>query len=511
MKWLVLLSVVAFSAALPTLRGRHLSIGDDGTVTLIGSNGFEIDIFKSITNPNIVDAILRSPRGPTRSFQIDEVNNIREVSNRNVFGYSTYHDFNQADILAKIFRQYQGSIAENQYYSLLNRIQLLVEGGVLNEAIYDILKEWDQYNLHDVRDLNRETLIQPLQSVLEQIREKRQLQQELLKSEKYFDLKDQNLDLLLGETYNTDKVLKLIYNEQIGQLPISPSNILLIRPNGEDKPIDVNFVDQFVQKQDSINLEVQEFIDNKDVGSPYLIFEQRLLNIEIEKFIQQLAYHQNLINRKIEQYLGQPEVIPNELVYQQRLIFKQAYPLLQRLTEEVLFINRKIIELRGQGIMAEREFFVQQKIMSLLSQQVIKLLLVQQIHLKQQIQSLVAKGDAVSRDLVLFQQTTQQQLQNTISSFIKQLLLEQSSFKDLVEKYVQQGSVVPQEFLSHYYIIYKELLQLIGQADTIPKAMLYQQYVMHQQIVLLLKQQVNLMPQPTFPLQSKNLLQQLPY
>ncbi|XP_028133554.2 uncharacterized protein LOC114328793 isoform X2 [Diabrotica virgifera virgifera] len=510
MKWLVLLSVVTLSTALPTLRGRHLSIGDDGTVTLIGSNGFEIDIFKSVTDPSIVDVILRSPRGPTRSFQIDEVNNIREVSDRNVFGYSRYHDFNQADILAQIFRQYQGSIAENQYYSLLNRIQLLVEGGVLNEAIYDVLREWNQYNLQDVRNLDRETLIQPLQSTLEEIREKRQLQQELLKSGKYFDLEDENLDLLLGEKYNTDKILKLIYKEQIGQLPINPSNVLLMRPNGEDKPLDVNFVDKFVKNEDSINLKIQEFIDNKDIASPYLIFKQRLLNIEVEKFIQQLAYHQNLINRQIEQYIGQSEVIPNELVYQQRLIFKQAYPLLQKLTEDVLFINRKIIELRGKGILAEREFFVQQKINSLLSQQLIKLLLVQQIHLKQQIQSLIPKADAVSRDLVLFQQATQEQLQDTIHSLIKQLLLEQSSFKDLVEKCIQEGTAIPQEFISHYYIIHKELLQLIAQGDTIPKAIWYQQYVMHQQIVFFLKQ-ANLMTQPIFPLQPKNLLQQLPY
>lgn len=149
MKVLVLLSLVALCFATQLSSGKHVTVGQDGTVTIIGTQGREILIYKNLFNPKKVDIVLRSPMGFTRKVEVDETNNMMDVNvntldKLRLFQHSTYFNtpmeqITQADVLAHLFRQHEGIVEEPTFQTILEHIQTLVKSGHLHESVYDVL------------------------------------------------------------------------------------------------------------------------------------------------------------------------------------------------------------------------------------------------------------------------------------------------------------------------------------------------------------------------------------
>ncbi|XP_072381922.1 uncharacterized protein [Diabrotica undecimpunctata] len=542
MKVLVLLSLVALSVALPTLLGRTVRVKEDGTVSLFDSRGIEIDILKSIVDPRIVEVVLRSPNTRTQILQIEEPLRTRNMNNRYVVGVSVDQDYNQADILVNIFRQYQGTLDDTKYYSLLNKIQLLVEAGLVNQTIYDIIKNWDlEYRMQGVSDivpvqgvsalrqyvgqvgdvmrlgenlhygnqrnwnLDQDLLqnyspLKHFQTLLGQIQQQRELQQGLLSQQQYLPQQYLSGQYLLEDQMNTNQILNQIYRQQLGQSPLNRYLVNMRLVNGEqvyevpEEFVNVQLLDQLFVKQEMINQKWTEIIERRQPITEDVLYQQQLINEQIEKLIEQLVYHQNLITREVEQYVFKGQVVPQQLVYQQRLVYQQVHELIERLNYQQLFLNRQAESITELDTIYLQRWIVQQNIIHEQIQKLIQQLLFQQTHVREQIQVLIQQGQVIPQELVLYQRITYQHVERFLQILIKQFVNQQIYYKQLIQLLGQQRHTIPQELVSQYFIIYKQLLQLIQHGDIVPEELIYQQRLIHQQIVLML-QQLKVVPQ----------------
>ncbi|XP_072381920.1 uncharacterized protein [Diabrotica undecimpunctata] len=537
MKVLVLLSLVAFSAALPTLLGRTVLVKEDGTVTLFDSRGIEIDILKSVVNPRNVEVVLRAPNTRTKIIQIGESLRARDMSDRYLVGVSVNQNYNQADVLTDIFRQYEGKLDDVKYYSLLNRIQMLVEAGLINETIYDIIRDWDleqrvqgisdivptqgintlrqyvgqqvedvmplgehlQYGIQRNWNLDQDLLqhyspLRHFQTLLGQIQQQRELQQGLWSQQQYLPQQYLSGEYLLDDQMNTNQILNQIYRQQLGQTPLNRYLVNMRLVNGEqvyevpEEFVNVQLLEQIFIKQEMINQKWTEIVEKRQPITEDVLYQQQLINEHVEKLIEQLVYHQNLITHEVEQYIVKQQVVPQELVYQQRLVYQQIHELIERLTYQQLFINRLAENITEVDTIALQRWIVQQNIINEQIQKLIQQLLFQQTHVREQIQVLIQQGQVIPQELVLYQRITYQYVERFLQVLIKQFVYQQTYFKQLIQLLAQQRHTIPQELVSQYFIIYRHLVQLIQHGDIVPEELIYQQRLIHQQIVLMLQQ-----------------------
>nr|ABZ79692.1 encapsulation-relating protein [Diabrotica virgifera virgifera] len=542
MKVLVLLSLVAFSAALPTLLGRTALVKEDGTVTLTDSRGHQLVLLKSVTDPRQVEVILRSPNTRTQMFQVGEPLRTRETIDRTLVGVSAYQNYNQADILTDIFRQYEGTLDDTKYYSLLNRIQMLVEAGLINETIYDIIRDWDlehrvqgisdivptqgvntlrQYvgQVGDVMPLGEnvqsgiyrnwnldQDLLQnysPLrhfQTLLGQIQQQRQLQQGLLSQQQYLPQQYLSGEYRLEDQMNTNQILNQIYRQQLGQSPLNRYLVNMRLVNGQqvyevpEEFVNIQLLEQLTAQQEMINQRWAQMMERRQPITEDVHSQQHLINQQIEKLIEQLAYHQNLITREVEQYIVKGQVVPQQLVYQQRLVYQQVHEVIERLYYQQLFMTRLAENITEVGTISLQRWILQHNIINEQIQQLIQQVLYQQTHVRQQIQVLIQQGEVIPQELVLYQRITYQNVERVLQVLIKQFVYQQTYFKQLIQLLGQQRYAVPQELVSQYFTIYSQLLQLVQHGDVVPQELVYQQRLIHQQIVLML-QQLKVVPQ----------------
>uniref|UniRef100_A0A6P7FK48 Uncharacterized protein LOC114328786 n=1 Tax=Diabrotica virgifera virgifera TaxID=50390 RepID=A0A6P7FK48_DIAVI len=545
MKVLVLFSLVALSVALPTLLGRTVRVTEDGTVSLFDSRGYQLVILKSVTDPRQVEVVLRSPNTRTHMFQVGEPLRTGEaIDRRTLAGVSVYQNYNQADILTDIFRQYEGTLDDTKYYSLLNRIQMLVEAGVVNETIYDVIRNWDrEYRMQGISDIvpvqgvrtlrqyagqvgnvmplgqnleygNHRTwaldqgLLQtysPLrhfQTLLGQIQQQRQLQQGLLSQQQYLPQQYLSGESLLEDQMNTNQILSQIYRQQLGQSPLNRYLVNMRLVNGEqvyevpEEFVNVQLLEKLFAKQELINQELTEITERRQPVTEDVHYQQQMINEQIEKLIEQLAYHQNLITREVEQYIVKGQVVPQQLVYQQRLVYQQVHEVIERLTYQQIFLNRlaESTEATEVDTISIQRWVVQQNIINEQIQQLIQQVLYQQTHVRQQIQVLIQQGHVIPQELVLYQRITYQHVERFLQVLIKQFVYQQTYYKQLIQVLAQQKHTIPQELVSQYFAIYTQILQLIQHGDAVPQELIYQQRQIHQQIVLML-QQLKVVPQ----------------
>ncbi|XP_072381921.1 uncharacterized protein [Diabrotica undecimpunctata] len=542
MKVLVLFSLVALSVALPTLLGRTVLVKEDGTVTLFDSRGYQLVILKSVTDPRKVELVLRGPNTRTQMFQVGESLRTREMIDRTLVGVSVGENYNQGDILADIFRQYEGTLDDIKYHSLLNRIQLLVEAGVINETIYDIIRNWDlEYRMQGVSDivpvqgvrtlhqyaeqvgdvmtlgqnlgygnqrswdLNQDLLqnyspLRHFQTLLRQIQQQRELQQGLLGQQQYLPQQYLSGEYLLEDQMNSNQILNQIYRHQLGQTPLNRYLVNMRLVNGEqvyevpEEFVNVQLLAQLFIKQEMTNQKWTEMFERRQPITEEVQYQQQLINEHIEKLIEQLVYHQNLITREVEQYIVKGQVVPQQLVYQQRLVYQQVHELVERLTYQQLFMNRLAESITEVGTISLQRWIVQQNTINEQIQKLIQQVLFQQTHVREQIQVLIQQGQVIPQELVLYQRITYQYVERFLQVLIKQFVHQQTYFKQLIQLLGQQRHMVPQELVSEYFIIYKQLFQLIQHGDIVPEDLIYQQRQIHQQIVLML-QQLKVVPQ----------------
>ncbi|XP_072381925.1 uncharacterized protein [Diabrotica undecimpunctata] len=540
MKWLVLLSLVTLSVALLPRTGRQVTVGVAGNVILVGSGGSQIDIRRSLSNPRTIDIILRSPNAPVRTLKIDEVRNGQLIGYSGLLG-SNYQGANQVDILTDLFRQYEGTVDDQSYYGLLNKLQYLVEAGVINRLVLDVVKNWDlQERVQDVSDivplqglsgygnyegqirgysplreitkngvqgkwnykqewLNNYSPVQPLRNILQQIQQQRELQQDLLGQYKYLPQQYLNSEYLQNQDIDTHQILNLIYKQQLGQGRVYPLNQYLVSQKQVNGQVRYNVPEQFINlellnkvnnEQTFINQRVQQLVEQKQPVSEELFIQQYGLNKQVDQLIQSLVYHQNVISQQVEQYIEQGQVLPQDLLSQQTLVYQQVRQLIKLLSTQQLNIVNQIQLLVEQGNLVGQEWYSVQKNIYQQIQRLIQQVVLQQSQIKVQIQVLIQQRQIVPQELILFQQLAYQQVEQFIQVLIKQFIYQQANLRQLVQVFVQQGRVVPQQLVSSYFLIYKELVQLIQQGDLVPQELISQQQLIHQQVVLLLQRGV---------------------
>ncbi|CAG9865235.1 unnamed protein product [Phyllotreta striolata] len=152
MKVLVVLSLVALCYSTPLTANRHVTVGEDGTITVTGIQGRELNIYQSIVNPGKLDIIFKSPFGIARKIQIDEMTNNIENVPFNFLDARFAHNLpkeviTQASILAHIFRQYEGIVDEPTYLVLLEKVETLVRHGYVHQAVLEALKTFEKIHL----------------------------------------------------------------------------------------------------------------------------------------------------------------------------------------------------------------------------------------------------------------------------------------------------------------------------------------------------------------------------
>ncbi|CAH1100498.1 unnamed protein product [Psylliodes chrysocephalus] len=158
MKVLVILSLVALCYSTPIAVHKRVTIEEDGTITIKGTHGSELDIYKSVIDPTKLNIIIKSQLGVARKIQIDNKADIKDVNFNSLdarfFKNIPRDKITQDNILVHIFREYEGLVDEPTYKILLDRIETLVKEGFLHEAILEALKTLDQLRM--VKDLKED-------------------------------------------------------------------------------------------------------------------------------------------------------------------------------------------------------------------------------------------------------------------------------------------------------------------------------------------------------------------
>ncbi|CAG9831165.1 unnamed protein product [Diabrotica balteata] len=422
---------------------------------------------------------------------------LRKLCNQ---GIEEWDKFNTKSVSAKARRDstlfhdivpVQGVSALRQYVGQVGDVMRLGEN-----LHYGTQRNWnlDQDLLQNYFPLKH------FQTLLGQIQQQRELQQSLLNQQQYLPQQYLSGQYLLEDQINTDQILNQIYRQQIGQSPLNRYLVNMRLVNGEqlyevpEKFVNVQLLEQLFVKQEMINQKWTEIIERGQPITEDVLYEQQLINEQIEKLIEQLVYHQNLITREVEQYIVKGQVVPQQLVYQQRLVYQQVHELIERLNYQQLFLNRQAESITELDTISLQRWIVQQTIIHEQIQKLIQQLLFQQTHVREQIQVLIQQGKVIPQEVVLYQRITYHYVERFLQVLIKQFVYQQNYYKQLIQLLGQQRHPIPQELVSQYFIIYKQLLQLIQHGDIVPEDLIYQQRLIHQQIVLML-QQLKVVPQ----------------
>uniref|UniRef100_A0A6P7FK53 Uncharacterized protein LOC114328791 n=1 Tax=Diabrotica virgifera virgifera TaxID=50390 RepID=A0A6P7FK53_DIAVI len=554
MKVFVLFSLVALCVTLPKLFSRTVKVQSNGTIILSNSEGFQIEILKSSTDPRGVEVILKSPNTRTIVFQIGKSLRPRHTNFLSV--NVAQSEYNQGDILADIFRPHEGTVSDRKYYSLLNRIQSLVEAGLINETVYDIIRNWDvQYRMQGVSDIVPDQILtnlnqydgenlqcekqkkrefnhkwlqnysplkhfQPLnekikeqhnsnninqawlknnsplkhyQPLSKQIKKPHELQQELLGQQQYLSQKHEHSKHFKLNTNQMDR-------QKLVQIPLKHFLITRKLLNEQktfgvpEEFIDLQILEQVFDKQKRVNKKWTKIIERKQPITRHTLHQQQHINEQVEKLIEQIGYHQNLITSQVKQHIDKEPTVPQQIFDRQRLLYHQIHELMERLHYQQLFITRKVQRITELDTAFNQKLIVQQRSIYQQIQTLIQQIFLQQTHLNEKVQLLIQEGQVISEGLLDFQKMTYQYVEKFLHVLIKQLVHQQACFRHAIQFYVRQGSIIPQEMISQYFMIYDELLQVIQQGDVVPKDLIYEQELIHQQIVLSL-QQINSVPQ----------------
>lgn len=184
MKCFLLLSLVAFSCAIPfygSPNSKSINIDEDGTVVITTPTGKRVTISKAVgpTDEKFIDISVEGPNLPPKKIRINEQGTDKTV---NVQSGPYSGQFNgqywddewrdkrspkvvttkdskdskdskegkdtkeskksktQADLLYSIFKKYEGAVDELSYESLLKKVDEYVTSGELDSSIYDVLK-----------------------------------------------------------------------------------------------------------------------------------------------------------------------------------------------------------------------------------------------------------------------------------------------------------------------------------------------------------------------------------
>lgn len=177
MKCFLLLTVVAFSCALPYYGGssKSINIGEDGTIVITGANGKRVVISKAVgnTNEKFIDISVETPNSLPKRIRINEQGTDKTVDVQNgpyngrLNGQywedglretrspkvrttkDTKKSKSQSDLLNTIFKDYEGVVDEKSYESLVKKVNAYVESGELDSSVSDVLKY-----LHDQKVTN---------------------------------------------------------------------------------------------------------------------------------------------------------------------------------------------------------------------------------------------------------------------------------------------------------------------------------------------------------------------
>lgn len=181
MKCFLLLIFVAFSCALPFNSGsKSVNIGEDGTIVITGANGKRVVISKAIgtTDEKFIDISVEGPNLPPKRIRINEQGTDKTVSVQNGPYSGQYNGLywdddlrekrspkvatskdskkpkSQADLLYTIFKEYEGTVDEKSYESLLKKVNGYVETGDLDSSVYDVLKYMHDQKVIQEQDID---------------------------------------------------------------------------------------------------------------------------------------------------------------------------------------------------------------------------------------------------------------------------------------------------------------------------------------------------------------------
>lgn len=179
MKCLLLLTFVALSCAAPFYStSKSVNIGDDGTIFITAANGKRVVISKIVGNPDekFIDISVEGPYVPTKRIRIDEPGTEKTVDVQNGPYSGRFNGLywdddmrekrspkvmttkdskkskSQTDLLNTIFKEYEGTVDDKSYETLLKKVSEYVVSGELDPSVYDVLKY-----LHDQKSMEDQT------------------------------------------------------------------------------------------------------------------------------------------------------------------------------------------------------------------------------------------------------------------------------------------------------------------------------------------------------------------
>ncbi|XP_056644242.1 uncharacterized protein LOC130450078 [Diorhabda sublineata] len=428
MKVLLLFGLVAFSVALPTFTGRYLTFGEDGTITLKSFNGYELDIFNSLTRPRVLNVVVKTPGSVPRTLEIDEANN------------------NQFDALRAVLKHYEGTLDETSFYALLTKIQFLVQAGVLDQTLSDVMRDWDlKCRTHQVSDVVTESQDYGLHGEwFVSIPSHRQF------------LEQYDNTLFEQDSFDRDlykwTVQQQWINQQVEQLHLTGT------------------------------VSEEEFVQE-------ITERQALLNRQAEKCIEDLIHQQSVVTYEIENSLQQQHFASSDLVNRQRIVYRRIHHLIERLTYQKSFVDRMIVQRVQRGFSSiHRQFYIQHNVLSEQVYRLIQQIFFQHVHVKRQFQFFYQHQDVLPQELIALEELTYRQVETFIPALIQHLIYQQEYVRYYFASIHKMGEVIPEIVLNHYFNFYQRLIELTVEGDLVPKQLYYQQKEIHQQIVQLVKE-----------------------
>ncbi|CAH1116673.1 unnamed protein product [Phaedon cochleariae] len=131
----ILLTLLAFCYSSPVGGGRKISIGEDGSIKILGQYGRWVIISKNSQNHGKnIEIAVGSPSGVFEKIYLDVENNSKSVD------AGEERPRNAADIIYGIFQQYQGVVDDQSYNNLLLKVHSYVQSGDLSPSVYNILR-----------------------------------------------------------------------------------------------------------------------------------------------------------------------------------------------------------------------------------------------------------------------------------------------------------------------------------------------------------------------------------
>ncbi|CAH1183316.1 unnamed protein product [Phaedon cochleariae] len=136
--FLSLLAVGYSSYLVPRLNLRTINIvvGDDGTITIETTAGTRLFITRNLehSGPRNIEVFLEDATTPMKKIWIDREATIQLIDSH-FWGGMT-----EADILVRIFKNWQGPLDITSYNALLERVSVCVQNGHINVVLLKILR-----------------------------------------------------------------------------------------------------------------------------------------------------------------------------------------------------------------------------------------------------------------------------------------------------------------------------------------------------------------------------------